>query len=146
MNNFIIFDTEYTSWRGCQEHGWDRDAGQQKELVQLGAFRVNGDTLQVIDEFNSFAKPSINPKLSSYFTDLTGITNTDIENAPIIPELLQSFYEWSWDMFCFSYGDDFDIIQENLRLYSLHIPFEKKRFLDIRAYFACITSQTYCTP
>lgn len=36
----------------------------------------------------------------------------------------------------FSYGDDFDIIRENLKLYSLKIPFNKKKFLDIRAYFA----------
>lgn len=28
--SFVIFDTEYTSWKGCQEYGWQ---GMQKKVL-----------------------------------------------------------------------------------------------------------------
>ena len=33
--SFVIFDTEYTSWKGCLEHGWV--GNQKKEIVQINA-------------------------------------------------------------------------------------------------------------
>ncbi len=70
---FIIFDTEYTSWEGCNLNGW-RD-WQKKEIVQIAALKVDGKTLEVIEKFNIYVKPKINPILSDYFVQLTGITN-----------------------------------------------------------------------
>lgn len=40
--SFVIFDTEYASWRSCQENGWT--GNQKKEIVQLSA-------LKIIDEY-----------------------------------------------------------------------------------------------
>ena len=31
--SFIIFDTEYTSWKGCLENGWS--GNHKKEIVQV---------------------------------------------------------------------------------------------------------------
>ena len=33
--SFVIFDTEYTTWKGCNENGWHRN--QKKEIVQIAA-------------------------------------------------------------------------------------------------------------
>ena len=74
--SFVIFDTEYTTWPGCQENGWI--GKQKKEIVQIAAIKVT-DQLKVIDEFNALCKPVINPVLSDYFTKLTHITNEQVE-------------------------------------------------------------------
>lgn len=75
--SFVIFDTEYTSCKGCQEHGWR--GRQQREIVQISAIRVSND-LRVLDTFNVLCRPSINPILSDYFVNLTGITNKQIQS------------------------------------------------------------------
>ena len=39
--------------------------------------------MEVIDECNILVKPTFNPKLSNYFTNLTGINNSMISNLGI---------------------------------------------------------------
>jgi hypothetical protein len=31
----ILFDLEHTSWKGCQENGWDSLKNQYKEVIQI---------------------------------------------------------------------------------------------------------------
>ena len=83
--SFVIFDTEYTSWAGCQKNGWK--GNQKKEIVQISAIKLS-DNLNVICECNILCKPIINPILSDYFVELTHITNDQIMNMEI------SFKEW----------------------------------------------------
>ena len=64
---FVIFDTEYTSWQGCQEHGWH--GKHKREIVQIAAIKVSND-LRVLDTFNVLCKPNLNPILSDYFIKL----------------------------------------------------------------------------
>jgi len=43
-DEFIIFDTEFTSWKGSQERNWknspDPNLTEYKELVMIGAIKV----------------------------------------------------------------------------------------------------------
>ena len=36
---FIIFDTEFTAWKGSQERDWSGE-NEERELVQIGALKV----------------------------------------------------------------------------------------------------------
>ena len=74
--SFVIFDTEYTSWKGCLEHGWV--GNQKKEIVQIASIKVS-DKLEVLGQLNLFCKPLVNPVLSDYFVKLTNITNECID-------------------------------------------------------------------
>jgi len=123
--SFVIFDTEYTSWQGCQEHGWH--GNQKREIVQISALRVSND-LRVLDTFNVLCKPVFNPILSDYFVELTGITNNQIQRQGVsfdkaykkfkkfvkISHCLSHGYGGKWDDKC-----DGQIILENLQLYKL---------------------------
>jgi len=125
--SFIIFDTEYTSWCGCQEKGWR--GKQKREIVQISAIRVSND-LRVLDTFNVLCKPVINPVLSNYFVQLTGITNTQIQLKGIsFKSAYKKFKKFVGKSQCLSHGYggkwddkcDGDIILENLRLYNMPI-------------------------
>ncbi|KAL8284280.1 hypothetical protein RQP46_005029 [Phenoliferia psychrophenolica] len=48
--------------------------------------------LTVKDEYHSFVKPSWSPQLSPFCTELTGITQADVENAPTYSQVLDHFY------------------------------------------------------
>ena len=125
--SFIIFDTEYTSWRGCQEHGWH--GRQKREIVQISAIRVSND-LRVLDTFNVLCKPIINPILSDYFVQLTGITNKQIQSKGIcFKNAYKKFKKFVGNSVCLSHGYggkwddkcDGEIIQENFKLYNMPI-------------------------
>lgn len=125
--SFIIFDTEYTSWKGCQENGWI--GNQKKEIVQIAALKVS-DKLEVIDEFNYLCKPIINPVLSDYFVDLTHISNEKIEkNGKSFKKVYSELINFVGDDLCYSHAwgaeffhkSDGDIIDENLNLYGIKL-------------------------
>ncbi len=121
--HFIVFDTEFTSWRGCQENGWND--WQKKELVQIAAIKVDSKTLDVVDTLNLYIKPKFNPVLSDYFINLTKITNEIInEKGTDFESAYKMFCEFSKGLTCFSHGwglefeniADGKIINENLVL------------------------------
>ena len=125
--SFVIFDTEYTSWPGCQEHGWH--GRHKREIVQISALRVSDD-LRVLKTFNVLCKPTINPTLSDYFTNLTGITNKQIQHKGVpFQTAYKRFKKFVGNANCLSHGYggkwndkcDGNIIQENLRLYNMPV-------------------------
>ena len=75
----VIFDLEYTAWEGSWERSWSED-WEYREIVQIGAVKV--DILrefQVIQRFSALVLPSLNPRLSTYFMGLTGISQSDVD-------------------------------------------------------------------
>lgn len=123
--SLVIFDTEYTSWQGCQEYGWR--GNQKKEIVQISALKVSDD-LEVVAEFNALCRPVVNPELSDYFVNLTHITNEQIvAQGQLFAEAYQKFVRFVGSDICYSHGwggdyrnkSDGDIVAENLYLYNL---------------------------
>ncbi|KAG6376087.1 hypothetical protein JVT61DRAFT_2058 [Boletus reticuloceps] len=47
--------------------------------------------LEIVDEFRSFVKPTWRPQLSQFCTDLTGITQAQVDYAPTFPKVLKMF-------------------------------------------------------
>ncbi|MFB6100790.1 MAG: exonuclease domain-containing protein [Candidatus Nanohalobium sp.] len=70
-STIVLWDTEFTSWPGCNEHGWDNEKGEYMEIIQIGAVKVETESMEEIDRFNRFVKPQINPELSDYIKNLT---------------------------------------------------------------------------
>jgi len=138
--NIVIFDTEYTSWKGCQEFGWR--GKQKKEVVQISAVKVN-EKIEIIDKICIYVKPQINPILSEYFENLTGITNELIQKEGIsFEEAYNKFADFADADVCWSHGwgspldhaSDGEIINNNLKL--LHLPTKKIKYRNIASFFA----------
>jgi len=134
-NDFILYDLEYTSWSGSKETGWTRP-GEHREIVEIGAIRVTmqSSKIFVTDEFSVIVKPNINTEISQYFTDLTGITQNEVS-------LSGNAFITAWQKFklfikkdiqLLSFGEDDEIIEENLRLNMMSMDINKKRFINYR--------------
>ncbi|MFI3241626.1 MAG: 3'-5' exonuclease [Alphaproteobacteria bacterium] len=139
--SFIIFDTEYTSWKGCLENG--RADWQKEEIVQIAALKINSQTLEVEDELNIYIKPKINPILSDFFIDLTKITNEIINQKGVdFKTAYKDFYNFSKGLMCFSHGwnlnkndiADGEVIELNLE-YNKIIENEPLNYLNIAHWF-----------
>ena len=83
-DEFIIFDTEFTAWKNSNKNNW-KNKNEYKELVQIGALKVKktNNTLKIIDKLNIYIKPEINQELSTYFKNLTGISQLTIEKKSV---------------------------------------------------------------
>lgn len=84
--NYIILDLEATCWK-------DRSIKKQNEIIEIGAVKVNSSG-NMIDEFNAFIKPKLNPVISEFCTELTSITQTEIDNAQTFPNVISEFMNW----------------------------------------------------
>lgn len=131
----IILDTEYTAWEGSQERKWSGE-NEHREIVQIGAIKVDANTLTEIDSFNHFVKPTLNPELSEYFTNLTGISQKQIDELGIeYPVALSEYFSWAenFDTYSFGKGDE-KVLRENCELKG--IPFlPKGKFFNMRDTF-----------
>jgi len=84
--NFIIYDLEATCWRGRPPKG-------VQEIIEIGAYKVNqyGEILEVFDKF---VRPDVNTRLSRFCTQLTSITQQNVDSADKFPKVAQQFIDW----------------------------------------------------
>ena len=83
---FILYDLEATCWRGRPPKGVN-------EIIEIGALMVNGYG-EVLDTFNKFIKPDVNPILSGFCTSLTSISQEDVDRAEKFPRVIEQFKDW----------------------------------------------------
>lgn len=132
-NRFVIFDTEYTAWKGSMERGWSGET-EYKEIVQIGAIIVDG--LEEKDSFLEYIKPVRNPKLSEYFINLTGITQKEVDiQGRSFSDVLDEFFKWSKNLPMYSFGDDMIVVKENYELLDTPCLFDSKKSFDVRSIF-----------
>src|SRR6478736_8478446 len=72
-----VFDLEYTAWECSMARHW-LTPGEFKEVVQIGAVKLDADSFAILDTFEALVVPRINPVLSPFFEKLTGITSRQL--------------------------------------------------------------------
>ena len=114
--NYIIYDIEATCWRGRPPDGI-------QEVIEIGAVKVNKKA-EVIDSFSQFIRPTFNTKISKFCTQLTSITQKDVDAADTYDKVIQNFKDWigvgeSKYLLC-SWGQwDAQILANNCRLHKV---------------------------
>ena len=135
-DTITVFDLEYTAWECSMARHW-LEPGQYKEVVQIGAVKLDGRTLAVVGEFDLLVKPRINPVLSPYFETLTGITNKEVAARGVdFAQAYARFADFAGDGPIMAFGHDEWILEENLRLYGIADYRALPRFADLRTWFA----------
>ena len=144
----VVYDLEFTAWQGSMTRRW-MAPGEYREVVQIGAVRLDRGTLAEHAFLAVLVRPRVNPILSSYFETLTGITNAMLTGRGIdFPAAYDAFLDFAAGAPCFSFGRDDRIFAENFRLYGatparpapafLNVaPWLIDNGLDIRGAHAC---------
>jgi inhibitor of KinA sporulation pathway (predicted exonuclease) len=89
--DLIVFDLEATtseSAEGFQEN---------KNIIQIGAVylkRIDSKKYEIADRFNQLVKPS-DETISPFITELTGISNEAVKDAPAFSEAGDAFTAWA---------------------------------------------------
>jgi 3'-5' exoribonuclease 1 len=66
----------------------------QMETIEIGAVIVNIASLEIIDEFQTFIKPSRHPVLTEFCLQLTSITQNQVDTAPTFPAAIKLWQPW----------------------------------------------------
>ena len=100
-------------------HHWLRP-GEYREVVQIGAVKVDAASLAVLDSFEILVRPRLNPVLSPYLEKLTGIGNDDVrEKGRDFAQAYDAFLAFCAGAVTSAFGRDDLVFEENLRLYGL---------------------------
>ncbi len=131
-----VFDLEYTAWSGSMARHW-LEPGQFREVVQIGAVKLDGRDLSVLEEFDLLVRPRINPVLSPYFEELTGIGNAAVAAQGVdFAQAYERFADFAGPGPICAFGHDEWVLEENMRLYGITGYRRLPRFADLRSWFA----------
>ncbi|XP_069726388.1 ERI1 exoribonuclease 2 isoform X2 [Phaenicophaeus curvirostris] len=82
----VVLDLEATCWR--------ERARRLPEVVEFPAVLLNASTGRVDSEFHTFVQPQEHPLLSRFCTELTGITQAQVDEGVPLHICLSQFLKW----------------------------------------------------
>jgi inhibitor of KinA sporulation pathway (predicted exonuclease) len=115
----VIMDTEQTCWEGSWER---RLAGlplptDLREVIQIGAVRVDTRTFAVLDSFELVVRPKVNPDLSDFCQSFTGITQARLDAEGIsFQDALDRFEAFGRGAPVLVYNADAEVFRENAEI------------------------------
>lgn len=112
MRKNVVIDLEFCYIKNKTQKGV---VYMNHEIIQIGAVMMD-ESMNVLDEFCSYVKP-IYTNVSKKVTKLTGITEKDVEDAPLFKEAMDKFVKWirqteDVEMYSWSETDKIQIIAE----------------------------------
>lgn len=88
FRHFLVMDLEAT----C-DHKSQGPFGPQ-EIIEFPALKVCSKTFRVEAKFHTFVRPTAHPILKPFCTQLTGVVQDDVDDAPTLSETLEQFHAW----------------------------------------------------
>ncbi|CAL9699826.1 unnamed protein product [Knipowitschia caucasica] len=82
----VVIDFESTCWKEKNNYG--------QEIIEFPAVLLNTSTGEVEREFHSYVQPQEHPILSSFCTELTGISQSQVEAGVPLQICLSRFSRW----------------------------------------------------
>jgi 3'-5' exoribonuclease 1 len=85
VHYYAVLDFECTCWERMDEP----DPSRQHEIIEFPVVFVNSTTLETDFEFHEFVRPTENPILSEFCIQLTGIRQSQVDDADDLQTVLK---------------------------------------------------------
>jgi 3'-5' exoribonuclease 1 len=129
---YLVIDLEATCERGGAL------PPKETEIIEIGAVLVRAGTFAAEGEFQTFVRPVAHPRLTAFCTELTSITQADVDRAPTFPAALvalRNFLAGRDALFC-SWGEyDRNQFKRDAHRHRVSLPFGG-RHLNLKALFS----------
>jgi 3'-5' exoribonuclease 1 len=130
---YLIVDVEAT----CSNEG--AVPRHEMEIIEIGAVVQSSRTFEIESEFQTFVRPVRHPRLTAFCTELTGIGQHEIADAPLYPAALETMKKWMDTfedaLFC-SWGDyDRHQFTQDCEYHRIGYPF-RSGHLNLKAEFS----------
>ncbi len=90
----VVCDVEATCWAPPATGARRPDHRHAAEIIEIGAVRLHPDQLTVTDHFTCHVRPERHPALSAFCTELTGITQAQVDAAAPFGPAFDAFMAW----------------------------------------------------
>ena len=140
MNNYIIVDLEATCWK-------KGSSPKRMEIIEIGAVKLDGSAFEKLSEFSSFVKPVQEPILSDFCTELTSITQKDVDSVPAFPEVFKDFLKWiGYEPYylCSWGGYDLKQFKIDCERNSIPLPDEFNNHINVKKKFCLLKEVRPC--
>lgn len=128
----MIVDIEHT----CTHDG--SIPPEEREIIELGAVVVDMKSIEIIDEFSALVKPQLHPKISNFCSQLTGITQPELDNSNNFESVFSEFLNWypmTSKVLLATWGS-YDLVQINIDCVSHNLPlFSPCAVLNLKKIF-----------
>jgi DNA polymerase III epsilon subunit-like protein len=147
--NYIVFDLEFNqdlpSLQENKDLNWKNEilavnpetrSGFPYEIIQIGAVKLN-EKLQTTGTFNTYIKPAIYKEVSTFVTELTGITTEQLKDGVPFSLAYQSFLKFMGDtnvILCVWGMSDLNVLYKNAIYHCLDTGRIPKQYLNIQSY------------
>ena len=132
--HYVVIDLEATC---CDMNSIPRD---ESEIIEIGAVLVDAGSLKAEAEFQTFVKPVRHRVLTPFCTELTTITQADVEKAPRFPQasaMLGNFIRGHGKdaLFCSWGGYDRNQFRRDAQFHRVKLPLGE-RHLNLKEAFS----------
>ncbi|WFR57415.1 exonuclease domain-containing protein [Anaerocolumna sp. AGMB13025] len=147
--NYIVFDLEFNqdlpSLQENKHLNWKNEilavnpetrSGFPYEIIQIGAVKLD-EKLKTTGTFNRYVKPVIYKEVSSFVTELTGITTEQLNDGVPFTLAYLSFLEFigGTDAILCVWGmSDLNVLYKNAGYHRLDTGLIPKQYLNIQSY------------
>ena len=140
---FIIIDLEFNNLEGIHKYYPDlftkypslENAELDNEIIEIGAIKLD-NYMKPLNEFKAYIKPSVIPVLNPKISEITSITEKDLENGLSFQEGIEKLSELidEGDVICSWAKDDIIEIINNAVYYKYENLDWLKNYLDLQEY------------
>jgi len=145
FSHLLVIDFESTCWEGGWEGSGGRSSNPPPEIIEFPVVVLSLHTGEVCSEFRQFCLPVEEPRLSRFCTELTGITQQQLETEGVpLQTCLVLFKRWLESLeldlsrVAACTWSDWDLtrcLASECRRKQLSVPVCLQRWLDIRSVY-----------
>lgn len=135
-----------------------------QEVIEFPVLKVSAETFEVESVFHSFVRPIVHPQLTKFCTQLTGITQEQIDGQSTFEDVFEKFHRWleaenllNNDVkFACAMCGDWDLkymLPMQCKFFKIPIPPYLKRWINVKVSFTdmaqlyprnLVTMMKYC--
>jgi inhibitor of KinA sporulation pathway (predicted exonuclease) len=134
-----FFDIEFTCWENSLETNWSNPE-QPPEIIEIGMVIYDPNSEEVVHQASHWVRPKTNPNLSHYCKELTGIKQSQIDQAhdlsEINAEINTTLNQYTVDQY-FSWGkEDLTFWQNDSARSQSECPVPEHQYTDLMRLFS----------
>ena len=67
------------------------------EIIEFPVLKFDCKTLEIVDQFHRYVRPTINPNLTTFCIELTGIVQDMVDNSDKFSKVFNDFQKWLFE-------------------------------------------------
>ena len=134
--NYIVLDLE---WNHPKIDAKERVANLPFEIIEIGAAKVDSNSLEIISTFSEYIKPQVYKEMNEIIHEILHIDIEDLKKKDTFDSVIKRFFEWCGEDYVFCTWGNMDLteLQRNMDFYKIKGYIDGPiKYCDVQKVFA----------